>query len=57
VTQIGGKKIRLCMAILLSEMFSSNLDVKIIKIGGLIEYLHAASLIIDDIEDGSILRR
>jgi len=45
------------MAILLSEMFSSNLDVKIIKIGGLIEYLHAASLIIDDIEDGSILRR
>lgn len=26
-------------------------------IGGLIEYLHTASLIIDDIEDGSILRR
>lgn len=49
--------LQLNLAILLSEMFSSKLDEKVIKIGGLIEYLHAASLIIDDIEDGSILRR
>lgn len=34
---------------LLSEMFSEKLDSRVIKIGGLIEYLHTASLIVDDI--------
>ena len=38
-------------------MFAEKLDEKVLKIGALIEYLHTASLIIDDIEDGSILRR
>ena len=38
-------------------MFAEKLDEKVLKIGSLIEYLHTASLIIDDIEDGSILRR
>lgn len=42
---------------LLSEMFSQSIDERVIMIGGLIESLHTASLIIDDIEDGSILRR
>ena len=44
-------------AVISSDMFVDKLDERIIKIGGLIEYLHTASLIIDDIEDGSILRR
>ena len=44
-------------AVILSDMFADKLDERIIKIGGLIEYLHTASLIIDDIEDSSILRR
>lgn len=44
-------------AVISSDMFVDKLDQRIIKIGGLIEYLHTASLIIDDIEDGSILRR
>jgi geranylgeranyl pyrophosphate synthase len=45
------------LAVIISHMFAEHLDEKVIKIGGLIEYLHTASLIIDDIEDGSILRR
>lgn len=54
----GGKRIRLIMAIVVSEMFLGKLNEgcvpkEILLVGGLIELLHSASLIIDDIEDGS----
>ena len=38
-------------------MFKGESTPIVFKIGALIEFLHTASLIIDDIEDGSILRR
>lgn len=58
----GGKKIRLIMAVIVSEMFigvkeEGKVPKQVIQVGGLIELLHSASLIIDDIEDGSLQRR
>ena len=38
-------------------MFNRQAKDEVLKIGGLIEMLHCASLIIDDIEDGSLMRR
>ena len=50
------------MAIVVSEMFLGKsqegcVPKEILLVGGLIELLHSASLIIDDIEDGSQQRR
>jgi geranylgeranyl pyrophosphate synthase len=52
-----GIKYLMFLAVILSDMFVNKINSKVVQIGGLIEYLHTASLIIDDIEDGSILRR
>jgi octaprenyl-diphosphate synthase len=38
-------------------MFDTQLKIEVMKVGGLIECLHSASLIVDDIEDNSIERR
>lgn len=47
----GGKKVRLIMAVIVSEMFVGGDRVlkEVLQVGGLIELLHSASLIVDDI--------
>ena len=52
----GGKKIRLIMSVIISELFigrrvDGKIPEEVLLVGSLIEFLHSASLIIDDIED------
>jgi geranylgeranyl pyrophosphate synthase len=59
---MGGKKIRLILAVIIYEMFAGpsqdgSIPREVLLVGGLIELLHSASLVIDDIEDSSLLRR
>lgn len=42
---------------MIQDLFDVKMDEKVIKIGGLTELLHCATLIIDDIQDSSIERR
>lgn len=44
-------------ALLIHDLFDHKFKEEAVRVGGLIELLHCASLIIDDIEDGSIQRR
>lgn len=51
---MGGKKMRLIMAVMVAEMFTGagiegKIPKEVIQVGGLIESLHSASLMIDDI--------
>lgn len=55
--QRSGKKLRIMLAILIEQLFEDQTRPEIVQIGGLIEMLHCASLIVDDVEDSSRQRR
>ena len=42
---------------LISDLFREELSDDVIRVGGAVELLHNASLMIDDIQDGSVERR
>lgn len=56
IIQAGGKRIRPAMAILVGKMLGANPD-RLILIASAIELLHTATLVHDDLIDGSLLRR
>lgn len=53
----GGKRIRPALVILSSRLFSPDLSPESISLGAAVEMLHTASLVHDDLIDGSLLRR
>lgn len=56
ILERGGKRIRPIFCGLFAEAFGKSFD-KVVDIAGFIEVLHNASLVIDDIEDKSYMRR
>jgi len=55
--QSGGKRIRPVMALMCAEMFSQNIDSKIVSTSLGLELFHTFTLIHDDIMDNADLRR
>lgn len=52
----GGKRIRPAMGFLVGEMFGAP-EEKLVTLGAAVEMLHTATLVHDDLIDGSLLRR
>jgi geranylgeranyl pyrophosphate synthase len=52
----GGKRIRPTISLLVGNMLGAPLD-KLITLGAAVELLHTATLVHDDLIDGSLLRR
>jgi geranylgeranyl pyrophosphate synthase len=52
----GGKRVRPTVALLMGEMLGANSD-KLITLAAALELLHTATLVHDDLIDGSFLRR
>jgi geranylgeranyl pyrophosphate synthase len=52
----GGKRIRPTLGILIGKMLGADHE-KMIKLGAAVEMLHTATLVHDDLIDGSLLRR
>ncbi len=52
----GGKRIRPALTLLTGRLYPSNLD-KIVSLAAAVEMLHTATLVHDDVVDGSLLRR
>jgi geranylgeranyl pyrophosphate synthase len=52
----GGKRIRPTLVILVGQMFGAPHD-KLVTLGAAVEMLHTATLVHDDLIDGSLLRR
>lgn len=52
----GGKRIRPTLALLVGNMLGGPLD-KLVTLGAAVELLHTATLVHDDMIDGSLLRR
>jgi geranylgeranyl pyrophosphate synthase len=52
----GGKRIRPALAILASRFYTVDLD-RVVALGAAVEMLHTATLVHDDVVDGSLLRR
>ena len=53
----GGKRIRPALAILASRLYSAAIEPEAIALAAAVEMLHTASLVHDDLIDGSLLRR
>lgn len=56
IMRIPGKQFRIRMAAALNHWLNVPFE-KMVKIGEIIQLLHTGSLLIDDIQDGSVLRR
>jgi geranylgeranyl pyrophosphate synthase len=52
----GGKRIRPSLALLTGRLYPAELD-KIVSLAAAVEMLHTATLVHDDVVDGSLLRR
>lgn len=52
----GGKRVRPALGLLVGRMFDAPLD-KLVSLGAAVEMLHTATLVHDDLIDGSLLRR
>jgi octaprenyl-diphosphate synthase len=55
--QSGGKRLRPILTLLCSNMFAYTKDDNNIKLASAIELIHAATLLHDDVIDGSMMRR
>jgi geranylgeranyl pyrophosphate synthase len=53
----GGKRIRPALVILSSRLYSAEVNPQAISLAAAVEMLHTASLVHDDLIDGSFLRR
>jgi octaprenyl-diphosphate synthase len=53
----GGKRIRPIITILTSKMFGADRPEDVLKLSTAIEFIHAATLLHDDVVDGSSMRR
>jgi geranylgeranyl pyrophosphate synthase len=52
----GGKRIRPTLTLLASQLYPADMD-KVVSLAAAVEMLHTASLVHDDLIDGSLLRR
>lgn len=52
----GGKRVRPALSLLTGRLYPSDLD-KIVSLAAAVEMLHTATLVHDDVVDGSLLRR
>ncbi|MCI0338876.1 MAG: polyprenyl synthetase family protein [Acidobacteria bacterium] len=55
--QTGGKRVRPALLILSAKIFSEEIDQSIIGMATVMEFLHTATLVHDDIIDGAEMRR
>jgi len=53
----GGKRIRPALVILASRLYSAQIEPQVLALAAAVEMLHTASLVHDDLIDGSLLRR
>jgi geranylgeranyl pyrophosphate synthase len=53
----GGKRIRPALVILTSRLYAGQVSMEAVSLAAAIEMLHTASLVHDDLIDGSLLRR
>ena len=53
----GGKRVRPALALLASKLYPSAERDKVVSLAAAIEMLHSATLVHDDVIDGSMLRR
>ena len=55
--QTGGKRVRPALAVLSAKVFGEEVDHSVIKMATVIEFLHTATLVHDDVIDGADVRR
>lgn len=55
--QTGGKRVRPALLILAAKIFDEEVDQAVIKMATVMEFLHTATLVHDDVIDGAELRR
>jgi len=55
--QTGGKRVRPALLILASKLFGEEIDASVIRMATVMEFLHTATLVHDDIIDGAEMRR
>ena len=53
----GGKRLRPALAILASKLYPASDRNKVVSLAAAVEMLHSATLVHDDVVDGSLLRR
>lgn len=53
----GGKRVRPALVILSSKIFSEKTDYSVIQMAAVMEFLHTATLVHDDVIDGAEMRR
>jgi octaprenyl-diphosphate synthase len=55
--QTGGKRVRPALLILSAKIFGEDVDAAVIQMATVMEFLHTATLVHDDVIDGAELRR
>ena len=55
--QTGGKRVRPALLILAAKVFGEQVDESVIRLAAVMEFLHTATLVHDDIIDGAGMRR
>lgn len=55
--QTGGKRVRPALLILAAKVFREEVDESVIRLATVMEFLHTATLVHDDIIDGAEMRR
>lgn len=57
IVSSGGKRVRPMVALLVAGMFDAQTDERAVAMAGAVEMLHTATLVHDDLIDGSLMRR
>lgn len=55
--QTGGKRVRPALVVLAAKVFGEEVDDSVIKMATVMEFLHTATLVHDDVIDGAEMRR
>src|ERR1051325_9747319 len=55
--QAGGKRVRPALVLLSAKIFGEEVDDPVIKMATVMEFLHTATLVHDDVIDGADVRR
>ncbi|HMV49831.1 MAG TPA: polyprenyl synthetase family protein, partial [Blastocatellia bacterium] len=55
--QTGGKRVRPALVVLSAKIFGEEIDHSVIRMAAVMEFLHTATLVHDDVIDGAEVRR
>src|SRR5262249_28271539 len=55
--QTGGKRVRPALLVLSAKIFGEEIDTAVIQMATVMEFLHTATLVHDDVIDGAEMRR